>query len=99
MQEVRTGLAQVLQELQGRPVKETGQLAYEAYATAKRWKDNGGFDMWTWNLLDAREQDAWRAAAHAAIKLGWVDSASGRHAVPPSVSPATESGSRRPSRG
>lgn len=54
--------------------KETGQLAYEAYRLAK-----GGYDveiiMEDWYRLTPYEQDAWREAAHAAIRKGWVESA------------------------
>lgn len=53
--------------------KETGQLAYEAYRRAK-----GGYDieiiMEEWHRLSLYEQDAWREAAHAAIRKGWVES-------------------------
>lgn len=84
--------------------KETGQYAYEAYAKRKGWRTNDGFDMWSWELLHADEQDAWREAAHAAIREGWVEAAPaepahGRHASQPLPSepyfvPETSSPSR-----
>ena len=60
--------------------RETGQLAYEAYANVKKWKDSGGYDLWAWEQLPAQEQHAWREAAHAAIRLGWVEAEPKSHA-------------------
>lgn len=48
---------------------ETGQIAYEAYASALGQATSRSFP--TWGSLPYAEQDAWRAAAHAAIQVGW----------------------------
>lgn len=52
--------------------KETGQHAYEAYARAKGNHD-GEIIMKTWRELGPFEKQAWRDAAHAAIKWGWLN--------------------------
>lgn len=57
--------------------KETGQLAYEAYRKAKGGLDRS-FVLMEWDQLSEYEQDAWREAAHAAIRKGWVESMSSR---------------------
>lgn len=74
--------------------RETGQLAYEAYARMKGWRGSDGYDMWAWEQLSSEEQEAWREAAHAAIRLGWVEAQPkahphhwGRHAQSPPSEP------------
>jgi hypothetical protein len=62
--------------------KETAQYSYEAYRDVKGGRD-GEYLMWHWSELSPLEQDAWREAAHAAIRHGWDEAAkapAGRHA-------------------
>lgn len=69
--------------------KETGQYAYEAYGRAVEWTNFNGEPMRPWHDLTAHVKDAWREAAHAAIRYGWdehgVLRSPGRHSydVPP----------------
>lgn len=50
--------------------RESGQLCYEAYASARNWAG-----MSPWGYLSAADQDAWREAAHETIRKAWVESA------------------------
>jgi hypothetical protein len=52
--------------------KETGQLAYEAYASAKGWYD-GERPLPFWEDLEEDDREAYREAAHAVMRLGWAD--------------------------
>lgn len=59
-------------------MKETGQIAYEAFGDATGWTD-AGRPMPRWDQLPERARNGWRAAAHAAIQKGWVEAqANGR---------------------
>jgi hypothetical protein len=53
--------------------KETGQVAYEAYANTRHWMDTEGKVMRQWDEVPEALRDAFRAAAHAAITHGWVE--------------------------
>lgn len=58
--------------------RETGQMAYEAFAGAHGWTI-AGRAMAPWDRLAETEQDAWRAAAHEVMQKGWTDAQRGRH--------------------
>lgn len=53
---------------------ESGQIAYEAYCDAVGWTSVHGERLPGWHKLNEKIKDGWRAAAHAAIQKGWVNS-------------------------
>jgi hypothetical protein len=61
--------------------RETGQIAYEAFATSLAWRFKGT-TLPLWRQLEPYEQEAFREAAHQVIQKGWTVSAApptGRH--------------------
>jgi hypothetical protein len=56
-------------------VKETGEVAYDAYGNSMHWMNSEGHVMPRWEDLPERFRDAFRACAHAAIKHGWQEAA------------------------
>jgi hypothetical protein len=47
-------------------VKETGQIAHDAFRAKMGW------EPLAWEDLSWREQEAWRAAAHEVMQKGWT---------------------------
>jgi hypothetical protein len=54
-------------------MKETGQIAYEAYGDRVSWKTYRNEPMPPWGRLPALIQAAWMEAAHAVIQHGWAE--------------------------
>lgn len=48
-------------------IEEVAQIAYQAYGTVTDFKNYQGLPMPKWNELTPKIQEAWRAAALAAI--------------------------------
>lgn len=46
---------------------EIAQIAYKAYGDSTKWLNYQGLPMPTWSELPPKIQDAWKAAAKAAI--------------------------------
>ncbi len=51
--------------------KETGQYAYEGYASAVGYRNYQGGLMPRWAELPGEIKNAWREAAHAVMRYGW----------------------------
>jgi hypothetical protein len=61
--------------------KETGQIFYDSWVASLGWQFRG-IQLPPWGGLYQGEQDAFRLAAHEAIKKGWAEAAPsppGRH--------------------
>lgn len=52
--------------------RETGQIAYEAYAGRLGWSLYGQH-LPPWDQLPEHEKDAFREAAHEVIQKGWTN--------------------------
>lgn len=50
-------------------MRETGQIAYEAFCVKRGW----GTGSVPWAQLDKTIKDAWRHAAHEVIQKGWYE--------------------------